>query len=42
MQIHLDDDQSLALRLLAIRLGLPADEIAGWAVGDFLARHSGG
>jgi hypothetical protein len=42
MQIHLTDDQALALRLLAIRLGLPAEEIARYAVGDFLARHSGG
>ena len=42
VQIHLDDDTALAVRLLALRVGLPAEDVARTAIADFLARHSGG
>ncbi len=41
MDIHLDDDTALSLRLLALRVNLPAADVARMAVADFLRRHSG-
>jgi hypothetical protein len=42
VQIHLPDDDALALRLIALRLGMPAESVAQAALRDFLTRHSGG
>jgi hypothetical protein len=42
VEIHLDDDTALSVRLIALRLGLPAQDVARFALADFLARHSGG
>ncbi len=41
MNVQLSDDDALAIRLLALRLNLPAETIAQYAVRDFIARHSG-
>jgi hypothetical protein len=41
VDVHLSDDDALAIRLIALRLGLPAEAVARHAIADFLARHSG-
>jgi hypothetical protein len=41
VDVHLDDDTALALRLLALRLGMPAQDVARYALTDFLRRHAG-
>ena len=41
MNVTISDDDALALRLLALRLNLSADDIARYALRDFLARHNG-
>jgi len=41
VNVHLDDATALSLRLLALRVGLPAEDVARMAVADFLSRHSG-
>ncbi len=41
MNVTISDDDALAIRLLAVRLGIPAATIAQYAVRDFIARHSG-
>ena len=41
MQIHLDDRTALSLRLLALRVGMSADDVALAAVQDFIRRHEG-
>jgi len=41
VDVHLDDDTSLAIRLLALRLGMSAESVARFALTDFLRRHAG-
>ncbi len=42
MNVHLDDDTALTVRLLALRVGMSADDVVRVAVADFLNRHNGG
>jgi predicted transcriptional regulator len=42
VKVQLDDPTTHRLRLLALRLGLSAEDVAQYAVADFLARHEGG
>lgn len=41
MQVQLDDETALSLRLLALRVGMPAEDVARLAVADFLRRNAG-
>ena len=41
MNVHLDDSTSLAVRLLAIRVGMSADDVIRVAVASFLRQHDG-
>jgi len=41
VNVHLDDSTSLAVRLVALRVGMSADDVVRVAVASFLRAHEG-